>query len=127
VVDSGSTSTAMLPAFADISKALVTWLRNPVILQLGTVGSCSRINFGMMSNIETKGYSSPEYFDVVNIDKYDMIMGTPFMHCNKVILDFKKKCVSINRRPIMGKVLDGEEADKVARRHRMRCPEPLKK
>ncbi|PBK90626.1 hypothetical protein ARMGADRAFT_933942, partial [Armillaria gallica] len=125
--DSRSTSTAMSLAFADISKALVTWLRNLVILQLGTVGSCARINFGTTSNIETKGYSSPEYFDVVNIDKYDVIMGTPFMHRNRFILNFEKKCVSINGRPIVGKVLDGEEADKVARHHRMRRPEPPKK
>ncbi|PBK89509.1 hypothetical protein ARMGADRAFT_875468, partial [Armillaria gallica] len=75
--DSGSTSTAMSLAFADISKALAAQLRNPVILHLGTVGSHARINFRTSSNIETEGYSSPKYFNVVNIDKYDMIMGTP--------------------------------------------------
>lgn len=37
--DSGSTSMAMSPAFADISKALVHRLWQPVTLQLGMVGS----------------------------------------------------------------------------------------
>ncbi|PBK79000.1 hypothetical protein ARMGADRAFT_861969, partial [Armillaria gallica] len=78
--DSGSTSTAMSPPFADVSKALVFRLMNPVVLQLGTVGSCSKINFRTKSNIVSDGYTGPGYFDVVNIDKYDVIIGAPFMH-----------------------------------------------
>lgn len=121
--DSGSTSTAMSPAFADISKALVSRLRNLVILQLGTVGSRARINFGTTSTITSQGYSGPEYFDVINIDKYDVIVGTPFMHCNKVVLDFENKCVIVNGSKLAGKVLDGEEADKIARQHCMCRPD----
>ncbi len=125
--DSGSTSTAMSPAFADISKALVSRLRNPVVLQLGTVGSRARINYGMTSMISSQGYSGSEYFDVINIDKYDVIIGTPFMHHNKVILDFDRKCVMVNGKQIPGKVIEGDEADKIARRYRMRRPEDEKK
>ncbi len=125
--DSRSTSTAMSPAFADISKALVSRLCNPVVLQLGTVGSRAGINFGTTSTITSRGYSGPEYFDVVNIDKYDIIMGTPFMHRNSVVLDFEWKCVIVNGKQIPGKVLDGEEADKITRRHHMRRPNEPKK
>ncbi|SJK99800.1 uncharacterized protein ARMOST_03111 [Armillaria ostoyae] len=114
--DSGSTATAMSPAFADISKATVSRLHNPVVLQLGTVGSRAKINFGTYSNIDSEGFTGPEYFDVVNIDRYDVIVGTPFMHRNKVILDFDKKCVIVNGKRMRGKVLDGDEADKIARR-----------
>ncbi len=39
--DSGSTSTAMSPPFADVSKALVFQVTNPVVLQLRTIGSRS--------------------------------------------------------------------------------------
>ncbi|PBK82268.1 hypothetical protein ARMGADRAFT_868434, partial [Armillaria gallica] len=116
--DSGSTSMVMSPAFMDISKALVSRLCNPVVLQLGTMGSRARINFGMTSTITSQGYSGPEYFDVININKYDIIMGTPFMHHNNVVLDFERKCVIVNGRQIPGKMLDGEEADKIVRRHR---------
>ncbi|KAK0185564.1 hypothetical protein F5146DRAFT_892766, partial [Armillaria mellea] len=70
--DSGSTSTAMSPPFADVSKALVFRLINPIVLQLGTVGSRSRINFGTKSKIMSESYTGPSYFDVVNIDKYDV-------------------------------------------------------
>ncbi|PBK96036.1 hypothetical protein ARMGADRAFT_924651 [Armillaria gallica] len=122
--DSGSTATAMSPAFADISKAIVSRLRNPVVLQLGTVGSRAKINFGTFSNINSEGFAGPEYFDVVNIDRYDIIVGTPFMHRNKVILDFDKKCIVVNGKRMEGKVLDGDEADKIVRRYRLKKPEP---
>ncbi|PBK97567.1 hypothetical protein ARMGADRAFT_922202, partial [Armillaria gallica] len=75
----------------------------PVILQLGTVGSRARINFGTTLTIASQGYSGPEYFDVINIDKYDVIVGTPFMHCNKVVLDFENKCVIVNGSKLAGK------------------------
>ncbi|SJL05232.1 uncharacterized protein ARMOST_08598 [Armillaria ostoyae] len=121
--DSGSTSTAMSPAFADISKVLVSWLSNPVVLQLGMVGSRAKINFGTTSKIKTDGFVGEEYFDMVNIDKYDVIISTPFMHQNKVVLDFDKKRVVINDHPMSGRIIDGEEADKIAKRYRLRKPE----
>ncbi|SJL16375.1 uncharacterized protein ARMOST_19897 [Armillaria ostoyae] len=117
--DSRSTSTAMSPAFVDISKVLVSRLLNPVVLQLGTVGSRAKINFGTNTEIKTEGFQGREYFDVVNIDKYDAIIGTPFMHRNKVVLNFKRKRIVINGHPIAGKIIDGEEADKIARRYRL--------
>lgn len=116
-------STAMSPAFADISKALVSRLVNPVVLQLGTVGSCAKINFGTNSEIKTEGFTGKEYFDVVNIDRYDAIIGMPFMHRNKVVLDFDKKRILVNGHAIAGKLVDGEEADKIARCYRLRKPE----
>ncbi len=125
--DSGSTSTAMSSAYADISKALVAQLVNPDVLQLGTVGSRVKINFGSTSNIAADGYTGPEYFDVVIIDKYNIIMGMPFMHRNKVILDFDKKCIVINGKTIPGKVIDGDEADKITRRYQMKHPEEAHK
>ncbi|PBK91187.1 hypothetical protein ARMGADRAFT_856439, partial [Armillaria gallica] len=71
-------------------------LQNPVVMQLGMVGSHARINFGTTSMIVSQGYLGSEYFDMVNIDKYDTIVGTPSMHCNKVVLDFDNKCVMVN-------------------------------
>ncbi|PBK93504.1 hypothetical protein ARMGADRAFT_1079814 [Armillaria gallica] len=123
--DSGSTSTAMSPTFADISKAVIARLRNPVVLQLGTVGSRAKINFGTYSRIDSKGFTGPKYFDVVNIDKYNIIVGTPFMHKNKVVLDFKKKCMIVNGKRMKGKVLNGDKANKIARRYRLKKPDPL--
>lgn len=94
-----------------------------MVLQLGTVESHARINFGTTSTITLQGYSSPEYFDVVNIDKYNAIVGMPFMHYNKVVLDFNNKCVMVNGKMIAGMVLNGEVADKITHCHCMHKPD----
>ncbi len=57
--DSRSTSTAMSPTFADISKAVIAQLRNPVVLQLGTVGSWAKINFGTIQGSTQRGLQAP--------------------------------------------------------------------
>ena len=36
-----------------------------------------------------------EYFDVINIDYYDAILGTPFLKKFKVTIDFAKDCLTI--------------------------------
>ncbi len=55
--DSGSTSTAMSPQFVDISKALVFNPMEPMTLQLGTISSHSKINFGTMAPVDITGMS----------------------------------------------------------------------
>ena len=41
------------------------------------------------------GEESQEYFDVVNNDYYDAILGTPFLKKFKVTIDFVKDCLTI--------------------------------
>ena len=38
---------------------------------------------------------SKEYFNIVNIDYYDAILGIPFLRKNKVIIDFMNNCLKI--------------------------------
>ncbi len=68
--DSGSTSTLMSPAFALIVKAVTFQLAKPITLQLGTIGSRSKINHGTNCFLEMSGCRSQEYFNVVNLDRY---------------------------------------------------------
>ncbi|KAK0211841.1 hypothetical protein IW262DRAFT_1233706, partial [Armillaria fumosa] len=103
--DRGSTSTAMSPHFTDVSQALVFNLVEPVTLQLGTVGSRSKINFGMVAELDMAGLIFKDYVDVVNIDRYDLLIGTPFMHQHGVVLDFKRKCVCIDGIDIPAEIL----------------------
>ena len=44
--------------------------------------------------------SQQEYVDVVNFDHYNMIIGTPFMHSRKVILNFENDVVRIGNKSI---------------------------
>ena len=69
---------------------------NPHMLQLGTIGSQASVNYGSNIGMEAPGISCNTYVDIVNFDRYDMIIGTPFMHQNKVILDFNNKQVIVN-------------------------------
>ena len=38
---------------------------------------------------------SKEYFDIINIDYYDAILGTPFLRKHEVIIDFINNCLRI--------------------------------
>ncbi|KAF8230406.1 hypothetical protein L208DRAFT_1476225, partial [Tricholoma matsutake] len=74
-------------------------LTNPHVLQLGTVGSQATVTYGTDVKLEAPGISDKTYVDITNFDRYDMIIGTPFMHRNKVILDFKNKQVIVDSKP----------------------------
>ncbi|KAF8223419.1 hypothetical protein L208DRAFT_1316812, partial [Tricholoma matsutake] len=97
--DSGSTTMGRTPAFAQVADIQVFPLTNPHLLQLGTVGSWATMNYSVDIRLEALGIINDTYVDIVNFDHYDMIIGTPFMHRNKVILDFENKQVIINGTP----------------------------
>jgi hypothetical protein len=59
-------------------------LVKPVTLQLGCSCSRSKINFTMKSLIGVNAY-----LDIANLDKYDTILGTPFLRKHRISLDFK--------------------------------------
>lgn len=120
--DSGSTATGMTPAFAQVANITVFPLEEPVTLQLGTVGSRSKINYGTFETISMDGFNEKEYFDIMNLDRYDIVVGTPFMHKHGVILDFENDKVIINGVAIPAISLEGEEAERIARRHRISRP-----
>ena len=94
--DSGSTTTGITPAFAELAKVKVDTLEDPHMLQLGTVGSQSIIKYGADVPISVANVKTTSYVDIMNFDRYDMIMGTPWMRRHKVLLDFDVNRVIIN-------------------------------
>ncbi|KAG6882001.1 hypothetical protein C0995_016287, partial [Termitomyces sp. Mi166 len=94
--DSGSTTTGITPQFAHVNAIHVHELSEHLMLQLGTVGSRAMVQFGVEVEIRALGHPTKEYVDIANFDRYDMIIGTPYMHKNNVILDFVKNEVVIN-------------------------------
>src|SRR6266571_4780825 len=68
-------------------------LENPVLLQMGTKGTHSQIIYGTNMDIEINGHIQTHYFDVVNIDKYNVILGAPWLNENKALLDFESYVV----------------------------------
>lgn len=114
LIDTGSTINCVSPEFARVSRLPVFELSNPVGLQLGCVGSRSRINFGVRTAIQLANFSRSTYLDVVNIDHYDIILGIPYMKDVGMVLDFGKDCLRLGDASVP--VLRGEGSTYVERR-----------
>ena len=94
--DSGSTTTGITPTYAQVADISVFPLSDPHVLQLGTIGSRSVVNYGTEVGVVVPGAEGTIYMDVANFDRYDMIIGTPYMRQNKVQLDFENDQVIVN-------------------------------
>lgn len=83
--------------------------KKQVPLQLSTRGSQSKINYSTKACIKYGLVEAIQYFDIVNINRYDVTLGTMFMRKHRIVLDFKRNQVRIGDKefPILW-----EDADK---------------
>ncbi|KAG6894040.1 hypothetical protein C0992_007727, partial [Termitomyces sp. T32_za158] len=98
--DLGSTATGITPQFTHVNAIRVHELMELLMLQLRTVGSRAVVQFSAKVKVKTLGRPTKEYVDIANFDRYDMIIGTPFMRKNKVALDFVNNKVIVNGIPL---------------------------
>ena len=70
-------------------------LEKPIGIQLAVMGSKSIINYGTNTTLNVNGNELKEYFDVVNINYYDAILGTPYLKKYELIIDFIQDCLKI--------------------------------
>ena len=108
--DSGSTTDAISPDFTRVARLPILELENPVTLQLGCSGSRSKINYGSEANVKFALITSDTYLDVANLDKYDSILGTPFMRKHGIILDFETQEIVIRGKLRIPALPEGEGA-----------------
>ncbi|KAI0691880.1 hypothetical protein C8T65DRAFT_536750, partial [Cerioporus squamosus] len=94
--DTGSTTDSITLEFTHISRAPKIVLEEQVILQLGCTGSRSKINYGTQVPVKVGPISDMVYFDVVNLDRYDCIIGTPFMMQYGIVLDMQNRQILVN-------------------------------
>lgn len=59
-----------------------------------------KINFGAQAKIALGSVRNTHYFDVINIDKYNAILGTVFCRKYGIILDFLNDCVLVGTHSI---------------------------
>jgi Retroviral aspartyl protease len=85
--DSGSTTDALSPDFTRVANLPLYVLETPMTLKLGCVGSKSKINYGTKAKTTFAHNTTVTYYDVANIDKYDAILGLPYMNANGIVLD----------------------------------------
>ncbi|KAI0643259.1 hypothetical protein C8Q79DRAFT_1094822, partial [Trametes meyenii] len=100
--DSGSTGDSISPEFARVAGIRTFELENPTALQLGWAVT-----------VDT-------YLDVVNLDRYDVVLGTPFMRRNGVVLDFGTGTITIQGARFSA--LSPQEEEQGANRRRSQRP-----
>ena len=87
-------------------------LEKPATLQLGCLGSRLKINFATIAVVEFSSTTTKNYLDIVNLDKYDCILETPFLRKHGISLDFQFQDIVIHRKlciptlPEGGHILD---------------------
>ena len=101
LIDSSCEGVMISPEFTQAAKIA---LEKPISIQLAVTGSKSIINYGTNTTIKINGEELKEYFNVVNIDYYDAILGTPFLKKFKVVIDFAKECLTIKDKIILNQV-----------------------
>ena len=94
--DTGCTTDAMTPELAYLAKASRVDLTEPVNLQLGTKGSRTTIHYGARPRIKIGPVNDIVYFDVIDVDRYDLILGTTFCRQHNVVLDFAKNKIWVD-------------------------------
>ncbi|KAG6912337.1 hypothetical protein DXG01_015323, partial [Tephrocybe rancida] len=77
LVDSGSLGDFMSSTIAEQLKVKKVELSSPVPVQLAVQGSRSKVNYGATAKLEYQQISGPRYFDIMNLNGYDLILGTP--------------------------------------------------
>ncbi|KAF9259087.1 hypothetical protein L218DRAFT_816282, partial [Marasmius fiardii PR-910] len=110
--DRGSTANAISPDFVRTAKVKVYHLENPVTLQLDTKGSCSEIIYGSTARYtlksNRKSVLAKEYLDIANVDQYDTVVGTVFMHRHGIVLDFNEDTIKM-KGSVIPTLSEGEE------------------
>ncbi len=86
--NSGAETDALSPDFIRACHIPLLKLLNPLVLQMGTKGSHSCVYYGTNVDIIIHGVKDSHYFDIVNIDCYNMVLGAPWLNIHGVILDF---------------------------------------
>ena len=95
LIDSGCEGKLLSPNFIRAAKIEPFLLDKPIGIQLAVTGSKSVINYGANATIKYEGRELKEYFNIINIDFYDAILGTAFLRKHKVIIDFRNNCLWI--------------------------------
>ncbi|KIJ39811.1 hypothetical protein M422DRAFT_257408 [Sphaerobolus stellatus SS14] len=127
LLDSGCEGIMISSDFVRANKLPKFELEKPVILQLACVGSKSTVQYGLTAKILLGKEKYDEYFDIANVDYYDVILGTPFLHRFEILLDFKNNCVQMGKLSFPNQFgsLMPIEADKNEDRLRQEKPKAL--
>jgi hypothetical protein len=86
LIDSGSLSDFMSVTLADQLKVNKVELTKPIVVQLTVQGSRSKVNYGTRVQLRYQSINEQRYFDVINLQHYDLVLGTPFLFQHRVMV-----------------------------------------
>lgn len=86
LIDSGSLSYFMSVTLAEQLKVPKAVLTKLLVVQLAVQGSRSKVNYGTRVNLKYQNISKQHYFDVINLQNYDLVLGTLFLFQHKVMV-----------------------------------------
>ena len=89
LLDSGSEGVLLSLEFMQATGIKTFALEKPIALQLASIGSQSMINYGTHATIKIGCKVVKEYFNITNIEHYDVILGIPFLRKMGIVLDFR--------------------------------------
>jgi hypothetical protein len=86
LIDTGSLADFMSSTLADQLKIKWITLEKPLTIQLAVQGSGSKVNFGAKAVMSYQHIKEDRFFDIINLQDYDLILGTPFLFQHQVLV-----------------------------------------
>jgi hypothetical protein len=99
-------------------------LDEPMGIQLGCQGSKSKIIFGTSGPVRYSSIIGTHYFDVANINQFDVIIGMGFMCKFGIMLEPEHNSILISRVPTPT-LSEGEEMAELVCRHSLQHAQPV--
>jgi hypothetical protein len=90
LIDTGCEGDMLTPDTVVVEGSEPFQLDSPIPLQLATVGGKSSINSGIFLPVEHRKVLNETYFDIVNLDYYDAVLGIPYCREHGIIIDPKR-------------------------------------
>ena len=86
LIDTGSLADFVSLTLVEQLRLERVMLEKLLTIQLAVQGSQSKVNFGVKVHFQYQGTDYTRYFDVINLQNYDMILGTPFLYQHRVMV-----------------------------------------
>ncbi|KIJ14196.1 hypothetical protein PAXINDRAFT_163398 [Paxillus involutus ATCC 200175] len=137
LVDTGSLSDFMSSTLAEQLHLPCIELSKPLSVQLAIQGSRSKVHFSTKVLFEYQWIKTEQYFNIINLQNNDLILGTPFLFQHQVMVGFNESKVVVGSDlalPIRGtqvQLLESRAADilkdhlDAARKHLQALAKPL--
>ncbi|EGN91621.1 hypothetical protein SERLA73DRAFT_80279 [Serpula lacrymans var. lacrymans S7.3] len=111
LIDTGSLADFMSSTLAKQIGVQLTKLSKPSPIQLAVQGSRSKVTFGSQVDFAYQRIKEKYYFDIINLQNYDLILGTPFLYQHQVMVGFNSSKIVIGSDVVLP--LKGEECSQL--------------